>query len=382
MNLLRLYPAPNSNGGKTYNNYITNQNVVDNTWQWGSRMDWDATTDDQMFARFSYSNERQNYPPTLGLPLDGGVGGIPDGQVIGLGENFAFSETHSFSSTLFNEFRFGYNYAHAAFYQPNLNSDISPTLGLGGIPFAPRNGGLPNVALSGLTSFGTPTLYPNSQIGDVYEILDNVTKTIGPHILKAGVELLSARALTLAPPQPRGAYTFGGLFTSSPGTAYTGYGAADFLLNQMTSAQLSNSQQLDDSHWYRAVYLQDDWKASQRLTLNSEARYEYFQPSKEISYKQASFYATGPITPGSGQATLTYPSQQKNLYLAPPFLQYLDQSNVALQYSSNPALASAQLTNIAPRLGFAYSVDHTTVVRGGFWCSLWRPRSYWRTGSA
>jgi hypothetical protein len=115
--LLNLYPLPNANGGKTYNNYIVNRNNLDNTVQWDGRIDWNATAHDQAFFRMSYYNERGNYAPPLGPILDGGSYGS-DGPTINMGENYALSETHEFTQTLANEFRFGYNGATSSSYSP------------------------------------------------------------------------------------------------------------------------------------------------------------------------------------------------------------------------------------------------------------------------
>lgn len=78
-------------------------------------------------------------------------------------------------------------------------------MGLGGIPFTPGNGGLPDTtidgvpgatgsasisgstAVGGISSFGAPAYYTANEYQDTYEILDNVTKIVGNHSLKAGV---------------------------------------------------------------------------------------------------------------------------------------------------------------------------------------------------
>jgi hypothetical protein len=363
--ILNLYPAPNTNGGKLFNNYTNNVNVQNNTWQWGVRADWNIHSQDQAFARFSYVNEPSNYPPPLGPVLDGGAFAT-DGNFVDLAENLAFSETHLFSSTFTNEFRFGYNYGKYAYLQVNYNTDIASNVGLGGIPFGATLGGLPAVTLTGLASFGTPGFLPNRNTVDGNQFLDNVVKTVGNHSLKFGVDFQSLRAISLVPPAARGTYTFGGFYTSIPGKPFTGYGAADFLLNQMTSATLSNANRFHNSRWYRAVYFEDDWKISRNLTLNLGLRYDFYQPSKEIDGRQGNFYPNGPLAPGGGEAVLVYPKVQQNTFLAPAFMSYLAQNKVTIQYSGNLALTNAQSTNFAPRFGFAYSPNARTVIRGGF----------------
>jgi hypothetical protein len=367
-NILNLYPMPNTNGGKTYNNYVVNTNDVDNTFQWDARMDWNAGRHDQTFARFSYYHEPAYDPPPLGNILDGGTFGN-DGNILNLGENFVLSETHEFNASLSNEFRFGYNYLHDGYLQPNANTNIAPTIGMGGIPNGPafpENGGLPNVAISGLTSFGSTTFFVTDEHENVFQILDNVTKIVGNHSLKLGVDFQSLRFSTLQPPYPRGTYSFSGLYTSNAGASYTGYGVADFLADQNNFAQISNEFKNGDSRWYRAAYVEDDWRVNDKLTLNLGVRYDYYQPYKDVGGYQASYYVTGPVGPGTGSAVYQIPDEQKNFPLSSTFTSLLAKDNISLQYVSNPALVDAQHANFAPRFGASYAADPKTVVRTGF----------------
>lgn len=366
LNLLKLYPQPNTNGANLYNNNVLNTNAVANSWQWGTRFDWNISSKDQMFARFSYLNAPSNYQSPLGPILDGGSYGT-DGKVINQADNFAFSETHLFSPTLINEIRFGYNYGNFGFQQATFGTpDLATSLGLGGIPSGGRlGGGLPLVSLGGITGFGQPGYYPNHKSEDVYEILDNVTKILGNHSLKAGILLQSVRFPFFSPPNARGTYSYGGFFTSNPGKSNTGFGVADFLQDQMTSASVPAYQSLDFSHWTRGAYIQDDWRVSNKLTLNLGVRYDYYQPLKEVAGKFANFYMQ-PLGPNRGQATLTYTKSQQNTVLSPVFMNLLAANNVSVNYTENTSLVNGQDTNVSPRIGFAYTLDDKSVLHGGF----------------
>ena len=364
--LLSLFPNPNANGGKLFNNYNTTTTDSDNTFQWDARMDWNVSSKDQMFARHSYLHEPGNRPPPLGNPLDGG--GFGDtGQIINLGQNFAFSETHLFTPTLSNEFRFGYNYGHFGYQHINANNNIAPTYNLGGIPFFPLNGGLPFFSVTGLSNFGSPQFYVSNEYENVFQILDNVTKQVGNHSLHAGVNFQHVRFSTTQPTQSRGTYTYNGTFTSLPGsTDPTGYGVADLLAGQMYSAALSNFFNTDDVRWYRAAYFQDDWKVSPQLTINLGLRYDYYQPYEERHGNQAVFYPTGPLGAGTGSAAYVIPSKNRNVALSPLFTNLLAKDNISLQYSSNNGLVNAQKKNFAPRFGAAFQVNDKLVMRAGY----------------
>lgn len=364
--LLNMYPKPNANNGNLYDNYVTNVTNTQNSLQWGARVDWNVSSKNQTFIRYIHSNAPSTHPSPLGPVLDGGGYGS-DGNIINRADNFAFSETHIFSPSFVNQVRFGYNYGDFAFHQFTYSqTNIAASLGLGGIPSGGvLGGGLPLVSIGGISGFGPPGYYPNRKSENIYEIMDDATKTIGNHSIKFGVLFQSNRFTFLSPPNGRGTYNFGGFFTSTPGKSYTGFGVADFLADYMSSASVPQFHALDYSHWNRAAYIEDDWRTSSKLTLNLGVRYNYFQPVKEVAGQFANFYLT-PLGPGSGKATLTYTDAQRNAKLSPQFISELTSDNIPINYTSNPALVKSQVVILAPRFGFAYSPDDKTVFRGGF----------------
>jgi hypothetical protein len=363
--ILNLYPSPNTGNGVLFNNYTFQSKVSSNTFQFDTRLDWDVSAKDQAYSRFSYSNQLQFYPSPLGQLLDGGSYGT-DGNVNGKGENFMLSETHDFTNSLINEFRFGYNYGHFSDTQPGADTDTAAAVGLGGIPFTDLNGGLPATTISGISSFGAPQFYAANEYENVFQILDNVTKIRGNHTLKTGVSFQHLRFYTLAPTSPRGAYTFNGLFTSVPGVSFTGYGVADFIANSSETASLSNLSGVDDVQWNDAAYFEDHWKVSERLTLNLGLRYEFWQPYSERHDLQSSLFPTSVLSPGATIGNFVLPQSQRSLQLSANFLSLLATSHVSVVYDSNRQLTTGQSTNFAPRAGFAYKLNDKSVVRGGY----------------
>ncbi|WP_213804652.1 TonB-dependent receptor [Granulicella sp. dw_53] len=367
-NILKMYPAPNTNGGKTFNNLDENIARHDNTFQWDQRLDWNPTSKDQAYARYSYMHQIISNGLPLGPILDGsGFGGESDTN---LAENFMLSETHVFTPSLTNEFRFGYNWGVFKFQQPNANNTtLAATLGLGGVPnLGPGLGGLPlgyfNNNTSTLQQWGSVGTQNEAQ--NVYQILDNVSKTLGNHSLKVGVSFQAIRVFDRYAPAPLGQYFYNAVYTGAPGVNFTGYGVADFLADQMNTASIANAPNINDAQWYDSVYAQDDWKITHNLTLNLGLRYDYYQPYKENSGAQANFIQTGGLGIGTGTGIYQLPSRSRNVDLGAPFLAALAQDHVALQYVDNERLATSQKLNFAPRIGFAYQPGQNTVVRGGF----------------
>ena len=365
-NILNLYPAPNANNGKTYNNYIVNLGTSDKIVQWDQRLDWNIRSSDQAYARYSYLHEIKTNGLPLGPVLDGsGYGGQYDTN---LAMNFMGSETHIFTPTLTNEFRFGYNWGVFNFQQPNaFNPTANSSLGLGPQQpnLKPGQYGLPSGYVNGtIQQWGSSGISRESQ--NVYQILDNVTKIWGNHSLKFGVSFQAVRFYYIYAPADLGQYHWDGQFTGVPGVANTGSAVADMLVDQENYAAVSQSPNVNDAQWYDAAYAQDDWKLTPKLTLNLGIRYDYFQPYKENSGAQANFVVTGPLGIGTGSAVYQLPKSQQNINLGAPFLSILAKDNVSVQYVDNDRLVKGQKTNFAPRIGFAYQAQPTTVVRGGF----------------
>lgn len=367
--LLNAFPLPNNTSTTIQNNETAVLKTTDNVSQWDARLDWNISEKDQAFTRFSYLNDHTYTPSILGTVLNGS-----GGSAFNLGENYVLSETHIFSPRSVNEFRFGYNYGHLRRYPFGNGSGLAASFGLGGVPsFSdPTLGGLPTFSVSGLPAFGTPAFYPGFEYENVYQILDNFTRVIGNHTVKFGINFQRIRVSETKPTNPFGAYTYSGLYTSAPavasggGISTAGFGVADFLTDNMASAAVTPTFNTDNVQWYRTGYVQDDWKVTPHLTLNAGIRYEFPQPYIERHDNQASFYPTGPLSPGTGIGVFVLPASQRCIALPPVFLNFLKQDNIALQFSDQRSLVNSQKLNISPRIGFAFTPIERLVARAGY----------------
>ena len=359
--IFNLYPTPNHNNGLLYNNFVAQPTNSDDTHQFDVRVDYNLSTKDQMFARYSWSNENRFNPPPFG-PGDGG--GYQ--TALNYGQNGAFSETHEFSAALVNEFRAAYNWGHFDQFQANYNTNLGASTGLNLVPFQPENGGLPVFNISGFSGLGSAWFLPSDEFENVFQILDNVTKVAGNHTLKGGVSFQRIRYATLQPNTGRGALNYSGKYTSQPGTPFTGQGGADFLTNSMDSANLSSVSPNQNQKWYDGFYFQDDWKINSRLTVNVGLRYDYFQEPYELHDHDALFYYTSWFSPGYATGVYLMPNSQKNVALPASFTNLLAKDHIQLNYTSNRSLINSQKTNFAPRFGLAYQVTSKLVLRTGF----------------
>ena len=379
-NLLNLYPLPNrintSGNGLLNNNYAEPVKVNDNTVQWDARVDYNISAADQAFVRYSYQHEYSFYPPPLGPILDGGGFGT-DGNQVNVGENFAFSETHIFTPKILNEFRFGYNYGHFYFTQPNANNlGLAASLGLGGIPESTLNGGLPNTYFNGqISGFGAPNYYPSDEHENVWQGLDNVTFSLGNHSLRTGVSIQRIRFTTLQPPQGHGDYNYTGSYSSAYTVPNTGFSVADFLSDNQNNNALTSTNVVDDVRWDRSAYIQDDWKVSPRLTVNLGLRVENQTPYFERHGNQANFYPTQGVSfnPAIGQqgqsssaGVYVLPEKSRGTALPATFTSQLAEDNIAVSYSSNQYLLDYQVLDWGPRIGLSYKLDENSVLRAGY----------------
>lgn len=366
--IFKLFPKPNQGGpNQVFQNYtVPATSITNDTTQYDVRLDYNPSSKDQMFARYSYSNNPVNYASPFGPILDGGGFGS-DGQISDYGKSGVVSETHFFSPTLSNEFRVGFNWLFAAYLQPSSETNLAAKYGLGGIPSGPNLGGFPQIGFgSGSNGIGVDNYLPSSERQNVLQIIDNVMKVWGRHTVKVGVNFQHIRFYLLQPPSGIGSMNFSGRYTSDPGLigAVTGSGYADFLMDQMTSSNINTITPVTNLRWYYASFLQDDWAVTPKLTLNLGLRWEYAQPQSVLHDAQANFignYANF----NQGTGTYLIPESQKNTAFSQKQLSLFAADHINIQYTSNKYLVKPQRFNFAPRVGFAYMVDPATVVRAG-----------------
>lgn len=313
--------------------------------------------------RFSWSQEPRTLPSFVGTL---GSQDFNTGDEKNDSKNFVLSETHLFTPTLTNEFRFGYNWLHIQRTQFDSTINQSVDLGLGGVPFGniPNNGGTPAFNVNGVSYFGSSTYQPSIEYANTYQILDNLTKILGSHSLRAGVSFISYRSSLLQPPQSRGTYNYSGAYTSDPNNSgTTGFGVADFVADFQDNAALSNPSNIEDDRWAYAGYAQDDWKLTPKLTLNLGLRYEFTQSPYERHDHQANYLENAART----SATLLLPDSQKNTLIPPGIVSnVLAPDGVSVTYTGDRTLVGSDPKNFAPRFGVAYHLTNRLVVRAGY----------------
>ena len=259
--LLAYYTAGSSLASKP-NNVSGTPATTLNSDQFMGRIDFNLNSRNQIFAQGNWLNAPANNP---GLFPGQGTSYPLDTELVNLGWNWTLS------STKVNELRLGG--IRDSVYDEGLSvNGLQQKLNITGTE---DPNGVPSIALTGYTSFGTSTgLIGN--LDNVYQIDDGFNWLHGNHQIKFGAEIAYLRTIqSSANANARGVFNYNGNFTaqfprSGGFTAMTGTGNsfADFLLGDLTSGQ-SIGMPRTHLRWTTAQpYIQDTWKIRPNFTAN------------------------------------------------------------------------------------------------------------------
>ena len=343
--IMGLFPMPNLPG--ELNNFVRNALLTDDGDSYNGRVDWVPNQSNTVFVRYSNSNRNRFIP--------GFYGGIGDGtstsawgrQVL-KGQSAVIGWTHVFSPTLVNEFRIGFsrNFSFAA-QDPFGQNQVDEF-----VPGVPENpavaGGISQITLTNFTFIGSPDFLPKQQVPQQYQWVDTVSKTMGKHSLKFGVDLRAPmRNIYQDEPGTRGSLTFDKIFTcqrattTNQCTGNSGLSYADFLLGDVKGSQLTNVAFVDQRLWMLSGFVQDDFKLRPNLTLNLGLRYDFSTPAMEGKNNMANF---DPAANG-GAGGLVFASDGS---------------------IEDRSLVQVNKRNFAPRIGVSYAINPKTVFRAGY----------------
>jgi len=373
--LLQLYPLPTTSG--FINNFFYNPELNYSENQGDVRFDENFSAHDTLFLAGDYSRQVFSIPSVLP--------GLAVGTTYGQAQSYpayalAVGYNHVFTTTLINEFHFGFDH-----FVENVTSIYGNTMGIPaefgiqGIPQTANNGGLPPMTIDGLHNLGVGQYTPTLETIYALEITDNVTKIKANHTIKAGLQLDALEGDIIQPPASRGAFAYYGIYSDVATEPRYYNGISDLLLTPIASTtpgygvpgsvggltgyEGSNYAPTNDHRYYWGAYLQDDWKVTPSLTLNLGVRWDYFTPYAEDSGRQANTVLTG----GNGSSGIyLVPQQGCAVARSSAFNALLVSSGIDLDCVSSLSVGLAQKSNFAPRVGFAYRLRSNLVVRGSY----------------
>ncbi|HVU47180.1 MAG TPA: carboxypeptidase regulatory-like domain-containing protein [Terracidiphilus sp.] len=395
--LLNLFPAPNSGLA----NYQTSPALFEHANSFDTRADFNPNDANQIFARFSYSDDPQFIPGPFKGIADGGA--FQQGIQTAKSAQMVAAYTRVFSPNVVNQARAGFAHLHTTRFGPvATQSGIPSQYGIQGIPQpptdGPENGGLPAIVISGLQTLGSNQYLPSDEATANLQITDDFTRIYGKHSFHMGMEFQNAKFSTLQPATSHGRFEYSGTFTDIPNVGATTGGLAQFLLPPTTfaasngvtdtngydysggsnSVSASNIAKTYDEKKYFAAYFQDDWKMTPKLTVNLGVRWDYFGPINETNGGQANFVPIALPGYGIGNPTFIVPATSKdNRTLSTNstcfgtgcygLVNLLAADGITLDVTNKygQGLLQTQKTNIAPRLGISYQITQKLVARSG-----------------
>src|SRR5579885_3308144 len=377
-----LYPAPNQPvrvGNYPQNDYYTVTPGTLNTDQGDGRVDYHLNDSNSIFGSISWSNtSKTNVPPLPGALEGGSFYGAAETD---LGRDAMISWTHIFSPTIVNEARVGFSRLVTQRTGPTANVDAFKAMGIGGYDptgAAALNGGLPQIGLGHYSQIGANDWLPTKEYSNEWDFIENLSIVHGSHSFKTGAEFRPLHFPFFQVPYPHGEMNFSRTETSYPSTlkdsgpngtftADTGDEMASFLLGAIDNGQISTTNFISSTKQAYAVYFQDTWKVTSKLTLNLGVRYELFSPIGEQFGRQSNFVLQ--------DLTLYIPNgPNQDAPLPPNFNAPATVNGVTF-----PALFTTPITvsrghvskylipwdklDIGPRIGIAYNIVPKTVIR-------------------
>jgi hypothetical protein len=319
-----LYPLPNRN--VPFQNFVSSPTQRDDNDSFDVRVDHHLTDKADLAFRYSFG-DRDLFEPFTGAAFSV-VPGFGD-SVKRRSQNGMVALTWVLTPNLVNETRGAFSRVAASVTQEAsvLNSEV----GLPTISPRARDLGLSFITITGFSPLGDEGNNPQNSVTNVYQLLNNSSYVHGNHLFKFGADLRFTQQNAFRDVESRGRLQF------SPFFQLTGNALADMLLGfpLLTSvARVDNPQQIRTESYN--FFINDSWRVTPRLTLTAGLRYEYNSPPVDAVDRATVFdLETRNIVPVG--------------------------TNGVPRSGFDP-----DRNNFAPRVGFAWSIDEYTVLRGGY----------------
>ena len=351
---MNYYPLPNlagSAGG--FNNYVnTPDSQVDQYNSTVVRIDHQLN-DNQKLNGVWFRNVRNQLNPAAGFPYPStpstSVGSGYNVQRNNYGGSFDY--TNVLSPTTVLDIRYGMIYHPFALAYFGDSFDLSK-LGFSSslISQLPRQT-FPGVTMSNnYTSLASASSqYSTTNDHDISAVL---SRSHGGHTVKLGGEFFLMQANNQTPISNFGAFSFSSGFTQQnalTASAASGSPIASMLLGYASGGSVAYNIATAFEQKYLGFFIHDDWRVNSRLTLNLGVRWDYESPMSERYNRQNAGFATNQTNPLQTQVT--------GLNLNGGLL--FTDSTTRLPFKQD-------WNNWQPRLGAAFKVTETTVLRGGF----------------
>jgi hypothetical protein len=375
LNYLKLFPAPTSSA--LTGNFTISPNKTQNSNTYDARVDHKFNDHNLFFGRFAYSSVDTVTPPNFGtvngIQISGGRYNF-DGPATDVAQQYSFGFTHIFTSNLLLDLRAGFTRINNLSLPLNYGKGVDQSIGFPAsmTAFSPFADSLTPISIGPFGDIGDGAYVPLQDIDNTFQYSGTLSWTKGNHNIKAGLSLIRRQARNVQSASAVGAYQFNTAADNLVSPTDTGNATQtqlDTQSNQLASTLLGAFQSQtrnfnitppDYRSWEPSGFVQDSWKATPKLTVIAGIRYDVFTPFTEAHNHLSNF---------DFPEALTLSSANINNALKIAGVNGVDsQVNIPTDYS-----------NVAPRVGFAYSVTPTIVLRGGYGLSFF-PGNYTSNG--
>ena len=323
--MLPLFPQANNPGDPT-RNYVSAPNLLDDLHVGSGRLDYNLSPSNQFTARYSIYWDTQSNPGAVPAVVT---------AVRKQNQSVGATWTHVFGSNTVQEVRAGIGHVYNGMYRDDSTAlDWGKELGIGGTlqqAIPDRLGqGPPVLTLTGFSPIN-PNNNPFIRTHNLRQVSYVLAQTAGNHSVKAGGEVRTQQMALDDWRNPQGTFTFTG--------RYTGNAMGDFLLGfPSQTTTFTGLVFMEQVNWQTALFVQDEWRLSPRLTVNYGIRYEYQAPDREVENRWGTF------DPTLGQS---------------------------VQVGTNgvpETIRSAEKDNFAPRVGMVWDIsgDGKRALRAGY----------------
>ncbi|MGH9431896.1 MAG: TonB-dependent receptor domain-containing protein [Terriglobia bacterium] len=350
-----LYPAPVDTGVPGFNGRDTTPNVTRQD-EASLRFDKQLRNNDRMFLRYTGLAQTSS--------SSGGFTGLLS-DVFFHNYNLAVDWTHMFGGTAVAEFTFGRTssqwnqverFTNAA---PNFWQQVGLAPNFASNFFFGRTL-LPSMNIGGYLQGGE--ILQNFHTSDIYEYKGDFSKTHERHTLRMGAEFATNNVQFV----PTCLYEcFSSFETSNLETSQGGDALASFLLSVPENAFRGNEALTLHHNWVDGFYFQDQWKVSDRLTLNLGLRYDISLISAQGS-KAENNVIQGDWDFNTGNYILTQPALACSPTQGAPCIPGGALPAHVVVSSQRDKIIHNTRDNIQPRVGIAYRLKPTIVLRASY----------------
>ncbi len=351
LNVALLYPLANTpinpNNPNTQG-YTASPTFTRNSDTYDGRVDWQISQKDLIYGRYTYNTVPSNFPGLFPSVTQNGLNISPGGAIFNFygaandgAQNAQINYVRTVSPSVLLQLGFGFTRVNNQSLPLNYGENVDNALGIPGVNLGdPTTSGLTPIGVTGFNDIGDGAFIPIIDIDNTYQWQGAVSITRGKHSIKTGAALIRRQALNVQNNYGIGNYNFNPLTGDTTGT-----GLAALLQGNFTNVQRSNS--LAPPHyreWEPSVYVQDDYHATQILTLNIGLRYDVLTP-----FTEATQNALTNFDPVAGRLLVAGRNGVNNY------------GGLNTTYS-----------NVGPRLGFAVTPKPGFVLRGGYGISYYQ----------